>query len=210
MAHFLLFTLFAIGITTLMSFLARAAGGGDPAKSLDKELGAFGRSLPEYIWAAMLTVPPVLLSMSFLWYVVLTAFILSGLCAYSAMQTGHGNVLHWGKDQLYTLTRNQGLTPIVDFIYKAYNKLAVRIKFLSIINKGDINYCRLFMAVKGFWVGLTVLPLGPFLMFFLWPLAYDIGRNRENPNHALAEYLSGLFMGIVLAINIIFIYFIIL
>ena len=155
MAHFLLFTLFTIGITVLMSFLARSSGGGDPAKSLDKELGAFGRSLPEYLWAAMLTVPVILLSMSFPWYVVLSAFALSSLCAFAAMQTGHGNILHWGKNLTYTLTRNQGLTPIVDFIYKAYNKLAVKIKFLPIMNKGDINYCRLFMAVKGFWVGLS-------------------------------------------------------
>lgn len=210
MAHFLLFTLFTVGITILMAFLARTAGGGYPAPELDNQFGAFGRNLPEYLWAAMLTIPPILLTMSMPWYVVLVTFVLSGISAYGAMQTGHGNVLHWGTNIEETLKRTQGLTRIVDFIYKTYNRLATKVNFLPIIVKGDINYCRLHMAVKGSWVGLTVLPFGPIMMFFLWPLAYDIGRNREIPNHALAEYLSGLFMGIVLAINIIFIYFIIL
>ncbi|MCZ6898071.1 MAG: hypothetical protein O7D95_05110, partial [Betaproteobacteria bacterium] len=48
------------------------------------------------------------------------------------------------------------------------------------------NYARLFMAVKGFLIGL---PVGGFTMMILWPLGYEIGNKAGK--HWLSETLAG-------------------
>lgn len=102
--------------------------------------------------------------------------------AWVFMETGHGVVLQWGDNPAAAQgTRTHKLQLIV-------NPLAERFGFTL----GDRNYCRLFMAIKGFMIAL---PSGAGVpMLVLWPLGYEIGcrlRNRVSFDpHALAEIIS--------------------
>lgn len=116
--------------------------------------------------------------------------VLSTVWSYLWMQTGHGAILHWGMEKIRDPNRTQHLTPTVDKIAKVFK-----------IEKNSTNYCRLFMGVKGFLIGL---PVGGIVLFFLWPLAYEIGARLRGKvpfdPHALAEFLAGAFAGIAIII----------
>ena len=149
-----------------MAITARQAGGGLGAHKLWKPL-------PEILFA---------LPFGYLGFLLLGYYGLPyAVLAYLAMQTGHGTVLHWGDDYKQSFGRTQTLTPVV-------NRLA---KLLD-IDKGSKNYCRLFMAVKGF----AIFP--PLVIF--WPLAYEIGHSIKR--HEWSELLSGAFAGVCLFVTI--------
>lgn len=164
-------------IIAYMAFFSRMAGGGFGAKYLDRfkltwlpELFfAAGFGLAAYQYSGWIGVVPTM-AWSYLW-----------------MQTGHGTVLHWGKEPWKaTGERKQFLTPVV-------NWLAGRLGF----EIGGVNYCRLFMAVKGFLIGL---PVGGMPLAVLWPLGYEIGQRFKS--HAVKELVSGAGAGLAICIFI--------
>lgn len=124
------------------------------------------------------------------WLAAIFVFNRAVAWAYIWMQTGHGAILHWGMEPVRDPDRKQFLTPFVDW-------LSAR---LGIV-KNSTPYCRLFMAVKGFLIGL---PVGGVVLAVLWPLAYEIGARlrgkvRFDP-HALAEVLAGAGAGLAIVI----------
>lgn len=150
-------------IIPYMALMARLSGGGYFADKIPKPL-------PEILFGA---------GFGFFYWQIFdntTAAALALVWSFAWMETGHGSVLKWeGRGN-----RRQFLTPIVDFIYSA----------LPAALKGGKNYCRLFMAVKGFLIGL---PVGGVLLAILWPLAYEIGHRLRR--HEVSELLSGVFAG---------------
>jgi hypothetical protein len=113
--------------------------------------------------------------------------LLAAAWSYAWMETGHGAVLQWGNDPAAAQgTRRHALTPVVDFLARC---LGYEI--------GSRAYCRLFMAVKGFLIGL---PVGGLPLAALWPLAYE--SKSYTKNHALTETLSGAFAAIAILLFI--------
>lgn len=174
-------------VTLWMAVTSRQSGGGLGAERLPRWL----TWLPEILFAAGFGLAafqyggwiaaPVATAWSYIW-----------------MQTGHGAVLHWGTYPLYSLARKQTLSPIVD-------SLAARFG----IEVGSTAYCRLFMAVKGFLIGL---PVGGVPLAVLWPLGYEIGNQykaRVRPHAglqrkgaALAELMAGAGAGLAICLVI--------
>lgn len=109
--------------------------------------------------------------------------------SYIWMQTGHRAILHWGMEPIRDPDRKQFLTPFVDWLAKR----------LGIV-KNSTPYCRLFMAVKGFLIGL---PVGGVVLAVLWPLAYEIGARLRGKvkfdPHIVAEVLAGAGAGLAIA-----------
>lgn len=171
-----------------MAIMASASGGSFPYSN---KLDRFSLTwLPEALFA---------LPFGIVW--VLDGHWIIGVLAaawsYIWMQTGHGAVLHWGRNpELATGDRKQTLTPAVNFIA---DKLNIKI--------GSLDYCRLFMALKGFLIGLPLLPAA-IVLAALWPLAYEIGSRlrdkdfviagRRIDTHMITELLSGAFAGIAI------------
>lgn len=151
-----------------MAITARQSGGGLGAQYLPRWL----TWLPELFFAAGF-------GLAAFQYGGLAAAVIATAWSYIWMQTGHGTVLQWGRDPSQAEGRTQTLTPVV-------NWLAERFGFTL----GDVNYCRLFMAVKGFLIGL---PVGGLPLAILWPLAYEIGVRVKR--HEVSELLSGAFAG---------------
>lgn len=121
--------------------------------------------------------------------IALVSFVVS----YIGMQTATGPALPWGDDPERSMSRPRTLSPCV-------NMISDRLGF----TRGDINYCRTWMAVKGFLIGL---PLGGIPLAVLWPLAYELGH-RASPYikgfdpHIIKEMLSGLAASIAITIVI--------
>lgn len=114
------------------------------------------------------------------------------LYSFFAKNMGHGVALLWGdKVPESEIGRKQSLSPLVDYAAKVYGIQ----KYQDDGYSPTKNYCRLFMAVKGFFIGLPLLPFG-FSMVILQPLAYEIGVRVKS--HATSEYLAGGFAGFVL------------
>lgn len=156
-------------IIAFMTITCRMAGGGLGAQYLPRWL----TWLPEVFFAAGF-------GYAAFQYGGWIAAALATAWSYIWMQTGHGTVLQWGRDPSQAVGRTQTLTPVV-------NWLAERFGFAL----GDVNYCRMFMAVKGFLIGL---PVGGLPLAILWPLAYEIGVRVKR--HEVSELLSGTFSGI--------------
>lgn len=156
----------------LMAILARQAGGGMGAKHLPDWL----TWLPEAVFS--LVVGLVSYKIHGPWWASV------GLLTYIAFQSGHATAYHMGRNPAAAQgKRKQTLSYIVDPICKALGWTL-----------GERPYCYLFMGLKGLLIGLAVAPWG-LLMAALWPIAYDLGRIRNNET---AELLSGAFMGAVL------------
>lgn len=195
----------------LMGVLSRQAGGGLGAKYLDKkgkidpDTGVVGQGvmpfglgmLPEMVFAIPFGIAAALLVDKFAdpaaWVLWLVGVIGWGW-SYALMETGHGVVLQWGDDPAAAQgTRTHKLQKIV-------NPIANRLGYTL----GDRNYCRLFMAVKGFLIALPALGV-PMLIF--WPLGYEAGwrlKHRGNADsHAIAEFLCGRGAGMTLLITVI-------
>lgn len=117
---------------------------------------------------------------------------------YGWMQTGHGTVLPWGDGEAPSdPERQQTLSSVVDC-------LAKRLRITKFKENGThctVAYCRLFMAVKGFLIGLPTGP-GALVLSFLWPAAYEIGARlrykvKFDPN-MITELLAGAFAAVVI------------
>ena len=162
--------------------MARMAGGGLGAHHLDKFKITW---LPELIFSipfgvalgyatTLLDIPE---------YSSIGLGILGMAWTYVWMQSATAPGIHWGKGA-YNPNRTSTLKPFVDMLAKPLD-----------LDPSTAAYCRLYMGVKGFLIGL---PVGGIPLAILWPLSYEIG-NRFN-SHALAEFLSGIGAGIAIAI----------
>lgn len=172
----------------LMAFLSRMDGGGFFAP----RLAAMGlKFLPALLFAACVALP--------FFHHPLTALVVLAF-SYFAKNTGHGVVLGWGSANPQARGRRQFLSPLVDLI-------ANKLKIVDTDVNGDatIAYCRLFMAVKGFFIGLPLFPLGV-LMAVFQPLAYELGNRRLKIKGVepavISEMLSGAFMGLIVAVSL--------
>jgi len=188
----------AIIIIVTMGVLARMSGGGFGAHRLPDWL----TWLPEAIFALIigysvsLSVPLEFFTMIIpadyvhLDLVFKCFFImLFSQWSFAWMQTGHANALPWG-DGTHNPDRTNTLSPVI-------KKLSdwLGIEYYS------VGYARLFMAVKGFLIGL---PLGGIPLAILWPLGYEIGwffrgRVKFDP-HAISEFCAGAGVGISIVI----------
>jgi hypothetical protein len=163
----------------LMAILARASGGGMGAQHLHSKL----TWLPEALFALVIGIVAYKIHGP-VWGCI------GAITSYIFMQTGHGIAYHMGRNPKSAQgTRKQTLSIIVDPICR---KLGWTL--------GERPYCYLFMGIKGALIGLAVAPWG-LLMALLWPLAYDIGRIRNNE---CAEVLSGAAMGAVLCLALLY------
>ena len=160
----------------LMAFLARASGGGI-------KLPAALAWLPEALFALVIGIVACKIHGP-VWGCI------GGLISYIFMQTGHATAYHMGRNPKAAQgTRKGTLSLIVDPICKWLGWTL-----------GERPYCYLFMSLKGLGLGLSVAPWG-LLMALLWPLAYDIGRIRNNEP---SEMLSGAAMGGVLCLALLY------
>lgn len=158
---------------------ARQSGGGLGANRLPDWL----TWLPELAFAVAFALP---------WLTILSGWWLLCLPAIVAwsflwMQTATAPALHWGKGG-YNPNRTSTLKPFVD-------RLA---GWLRLAPDG-VGYCRLYMAVKGFLIGL---PVGGLPLAVLWPLGYELGNRWRSPSwlghNGLTELLSGFGAGLAI------------
>jgi len=192
-----------------MAFLASMSGGSFPGAqwlnkrgSVDEHGKDKGGKLPfNGTW-----IPEMLFSLPFgvcasLFYTdiiaVLIALAAGTAWSYFFMQRGHGVVLPWGDEaKPGNQTRSQTLDKITDPLAKLF-KIP---KWKDDGYSRTIEYCRLFMAVKGFLIGLPTGP-GAVVLAVLWPLSYEIGhrlrrypiviRGNQVDPHIFTELLSG-------------------
>lgn len=182
----------------VMAALARMAGGGLWAEKLNKrgEIDeATGKDKGGVMRFNLSMLPEVLFGVAFglANWMLLDSVLFAAACAvwsYQFMETGH--VFNWGQP-VKRPRGGQTLTPVVDFLARIF-KIE---KFIEDGFSPSKNYCRLFMAVKGFLIGL---PVGGIPLAILWPLAYEIGDRFDS--HPLKELLSGAFAGLLLTIII--------
>ena len=177
-------------LTLYMAITSRMAGGGFYANRLWKPLPELLFSIP-FGWCGAEIARHFTDSNP----VQIVAYITAFVWSYLWMQTGHGTVLPWGgKLQESDRGRTQFLTPAVTRLAKL-----LRIEVFQDDNHSrTLNYCRLFMAVKGF---LIALPVGGVVLAVLWPLAYEIGTRMRN--HALSELIAGAGAGVAISLFII-------
>ena len=109
------------------------------------------------------------------------SLILAAGWSYAWMQSATHPALQWGDDPARGMNRPRTLSPLVNWISDSLG-----------FERGDINYCRTWMAVKGFLIGL---PVGGIVLMILWPLAYEGGyRLRGKVSfdpHAFTELAAG-------------------
>lgn len=175
----------AIAAIIYMSIMSRMAGGGLGAKYLDRVRLTW---LPELLFAVPFGAALSILSDNFIVASIMLSF--GAAWSYIWMQTGHGAILHWGMEPVRDPDRKQFLTPFVDWLSGR----------LGIV-KNSTPYCRLFMAVKGFLIGL---PVGGVVLAVLWPLAYEIGARLRGKvkfdPHIVSEVLAGAGAGLAIAV----------
>jgi hypothetical protein len=107
------------------------------------------------------------------------------------MQSATAPGIHWGKGG-YNPNRTSTLKPFVDFI----NTLSIRKwRIGPHYDPSTVEYCRLYMGVKGFLIGL---PVGGLPLAILWPLGYELGHRSGRED--LIEFLAGSGAGIAISI----------
>lgn len=116
-----------------------------------------------------------------LWPLIGAWSLLAVIWSYAWMQSATAPGLHWGDPEHYNPEKTSTLKPLVDW--------------LSPWHSSTVQYCRVYMAVKGFLIGL---PVGGIPLAILWPLGYEIGNRVKN--HTVSEAASGFFAGIVVCI----------
>jgi len=123
--------------------------------------------LPEALFAACI---------GYALYPVIGWYCLIGVAwSYVFMQSATAPGLHWG-DGSYNPNRTSTLKPLVDW--------------LSPWHPSTVEYCRVYMAVKGFLISLPIGGLGA----IGWPLGYELGHRLGSNTYR--ELLAGLFMGL--------------
>lgn len=121
--------------------------------------------------------------------------IVVGAYAFFAKNTGHGVALNWGKAwKIEDAGDKNSLSPFVECLARLV-KIPL---FQSDGYSTTLNYCRLFMAVKGLCLSFLCFPVG-LLMIVLQPLSYEIG-NRVFKTNAASEWLSGAAAGLCLVV----------
>lgn len=234
MIDFLEFMLSMYGLPLIlwMAFLSRLSGGGFFAHLLNKRgeiddaTGLDKGGIVPFISLSML--PEILFgaTMGLFFYYVLHVFgvtdwqlitrgghYMIGHClsstvsvavavrCYLWMETGHGIVLTWGGLLPYAQRfRTQTLSPVVDWLA---DKLGIQ-KVQEDGYSRTLNYCRLFMAVKGFLIGL---PFGGVFLALWWPASYEAGARLRGKvpfdSHALTELVAGAGTGIHIKIGVV-------
>jgi len=163
-----------VGIIIFMALMGGYAGGSLPGSQyLNKkgELDENGQDKGGVMPVNLTWVPELLFSVPFAWATaplfrhldLINQCIIAGLVTawcYAWMQSSTGPALHWGRDP-QGMGKPRTLSPLVNWIS---DRLGFR--------RGDVNYCRTWMAVKGL---LITLPVGGTGVLF-WPLGYEIGN----------------------------------
>lgn len=154
----------------LLPILSRMSGGGMGAAKLKDALRWDGA--PELLFGAMIGLFAFLVyGLPWFWGLLISAW------SYACMETSHGTILQWGDNPDEARgERQHRLTPLVDLLARKFD-----------FEKGGKNYCRLFMSVKGFLIGL---PLGGLPLAVLWPLCYEVSH-KEMRSTLLAEFICG-------------------
>jgi len=182
------FTLILFGLLIYGAVTLRMAGGGLKAYLLNKK-GATddkGKDLKGIMPIGLTWVPELLFCLPFgyLPYKV-TEYILNGLghselhvtlfsalasivsvgISYIFLQSGPGGALHWGENPKRSFERKNKLRPLVFFLAEKAN-----------IKVGSVQYCRLYMGVRGFFISL---PAGGLVFTALMPLGYELGHRLK-------------------------------
>lgn len=109
---------------------------------------------------------------------------------YFAIELGHGVALGMGAMNPQAAGRRQSISWLVDLV----NKLP-RYEYQS------RAWCSLYFGVKGFLIGLCMLPMG-IVLAALWPVCY---RTKQTWMHLhgteLAEYLTGYALMLSILLN---------
>jgi len=232
MIDFLEFMLSAYGLPLIlwMAFLSRLSGGGFFAPLLNKRgaVGDDGKDLGGVIpFISLSMLPEIIFGITmgaFFFYVLHYCGVpewqlitrggqyaigpwVSGIISlavavrcYLWMETGHGIVLPWGGLLPYAQRfRTQTLSPVVDWLA---DKLGIQ-KVQEDGYSRTLNYCRLFMAVKGLLIGL---PFGGLILMVWWPAAYEMGARLRGKvkfdSHALTEMVAGAGTGVQIAAGV--------
>ncbi len=161
----------------LFACLARAAGGGLWAKHLqakkDGGVMPFDLTILSEIAFGLITGAAVG------WHHGLMLGALAAVSTFFAFNTGHGTVLDPAQA---AAGRKQFLSNIVDSICEKRGWPL-----------GSLEYCWIFMGIKGAWIGAFLLPYGA-LLALLWPACYML------LNGTAREWVSGGLMGLVVAL----------
>lgn len=176
-----------------MMVLAALAGGSFPGSHLLNKRRAVGDDGEDlggvmpinltWVPEALMTLPFGLVHFDFTWFGILKGTFWWAV-AYAGLQTSTGPALQWGENPADGMARPRRISPLVNWIS---DRLGFR--------RGDVNYCRAWMAVKGFLIGL---PAGGVVLAVLWPLAYEAGHRLKS--HLLTELLSGLAAAVALTV----------
>jgi len=157
-----------------MAICAGYAGGSLPYSNiLDKEIEIFGKKI-NFTW-----LPEAFLALPFGF--MQDGYITGALAiawSYALIQSATAPALHWGQGG-YNPDRTSTLKPFVDWL----NGKTIK------ADPSTAAYCRLYMGVKGFLIGLPTGP-GAIITAVLWPSSYEIGHRMKWP-HWTKECLTG-------------------
>ena len=187
------FLIFSIAIIVYCAVTSRMSGGGLGAKYLDKKGKGSGVMpfnatwLPEAAFCLPFGLLPALVAQPYIgpWANALGAFLFA--VSYLGMQAATAPGLHWGKGN-YDPNRTSTLKPFADWLAD---------KVFGITDASTKEYCRVYMAVKGFIIGF---PVGGIPLAILWPLGYDVGFKINKGDQGWHEVMSGAGAGIALAL----------
>lgn len=170
---------YSILVVLFMAVTSRQSGGGLGAKYLPKNL----TFIPEVLFAVPFGVTLSLCLSIYSPWVYIPLGCIAAAWSYVWMQSATAPGLHWG-DGNYNSDRTSTLKPFVDFLNR-YVKA----------DPSTSQYCWLYMAVKGFLIGL---PVGGLPLMVLWPLGYHIGYKLRGyiSRDFLTEFLAGAGAGI--------------
>lgn len=176
-----------ISLLAFMGITSRQAGGGFGAHRLPRWL----TWLPEVLFAIPFGLPLFLLLVPHVGSLALLPAFLAVAWSYLWMQSATAPGLHWGKGG-YNPNRTSTLKPYVDFL----NNL--RVGKWSIgpgYDPSTAQYCRLYMSVKGFLIGL---PVGGIPLAVFWPLGYELGHRTGKED--LIEFFAGIGAGVAVGL----------
>lgn len=181
----------ALGLLLYCGITSRQSGGGLGAQYLPEKL----TWVPEAFFSLPFGLPALLWLYPVLGLYALIPATCAVIWSFAWMQSSTAPGLHWGRGA-YNPSRTSRLKPFVDWI----NTLVVSKRRIGPnYHPSTADYCRLYMAVKGFLIGL---PVGAIPLAVLWPLGYDLG-DKLNSN-AIREFLAGVGAGIAILLALTF------